>query len=105
VVADEVGRPAKAADIDDAVFLDAVAACNDGRCTVSNLRHTWHGGAFVQGGHWCLIDDVVTALPGFPLKVVRAKARRLIGRGLMDGCGCGCRGDFEITAQGRALLG
>ena len=31
-----------------------------------------------------------------PEKVALAKARRLISRGLIAGCGCGCRGDFEI---------
>lgn len=28
----------------------------------------------------------------------------LIRRGLVDGCGCGCRGDFMITDKGRFTL-
>jgi hypothetical protein len=34
-----------------------------------------------------------------------AKMRSLLKRGLVDGCCCGCRGDFELTAKGRAALG
>jgi hypothetical protein len=37
-------------------------------------------------------------------EVALAKMRALIRRGLVDGCRCGCRGDFEITAAGRAVL-
>lgn len=32
----------------------------------------------------------------FPEKVVLAKARSLIRRGVIGGCGCGCRGDFVL---------
>jgi len=39
-----------------------------------------------------------------PLKLRAAKMAMLIRRGLVDGCTCGCRGDFEITAKGRAFL-
>ena len=39
-----------------------------------------------------------------PFKVARAKMGSLIRRGLVDGCDCGCRGDFEITAKGREHL-
>jgi hypothetical protein len=40
--------------------------------------------------------------PGTPNKVARAKMRALIRRGLVDGCTCGCRGDYDITDKGRA---
>ncbi len=39
-----------------------------------------------------------------PPNLVRAKIERLIDRGLVDGCACGCRGDFTVTEKGRALL-
>lgn len=35
-----------------------------------------------------------------PQKVALAKMRSLLKRGLVDGCGCGCRGDFTITTLG-----
>lgn len=33
----------------------------------------------------------------FPERVWRAKMDKLIRRGLVSGCACGCRGDFELT--------
>ncbi|WP_422930077.1 hypothetical protein [Singulisphaera sp. PoT] len=42
--------------------------------------------------------------PATPEKLVRAKLAMLIRRGLVDGCPCGCRGDFEITPKGLAYL-
>jgi hypothetical protein len=45
------------------------------------------------------------AMPvGLPGKLILAKMRMLIRRGLVGGCGCGCRGDFELTAKGREYL-
>lgn len=39
-----------------------------------------------------------------PYKVGLAAMDNLIKRGLVSGCSCGCRGDFEITDKGRELL-
>lgn len=39
-----------------------------------------------------------------PDKLALAKMRMLIRKGLVDGCGCGCRGDFELTGKGYAAL-
>jgi len=41
---------------------------------------------------------------GHAPNLVRAKMASLIRRGLVDGCACGCRGDFELTEKGLALL-
>ena len=50
--------------------------------------------------------DVHLAMPNkVPDKVVLAKMRKLIRRGLVDGCPCGCRGDFVITKKGLAEIG
>lgn len=59
-----------------------------------------------QWCNWCWDErNVAEAMPsGTPAKLVLAKMRQLIKRGLADGCGCGCRGDFEITAKGEAFL-
>lgn len=49
--------------------------------------------------------SVLHAMPDdTPPKVALAKMRALIRRGLVEGCACGCRGDFELTAKGRAWL-
>lgn len=76
----------KAADIPDEEFLFAVAWVQWG------------------GGMWALFTEVEEVLVGYPWKVMRAKARRLLDRGLMTGCACGCRGDFEITDAGVKVL-
>lgn len=40
----------------------------------------------------------------FPPKVVLAKLAALVRRKLLDGCPCGCRGDFVLTEAGAELL-
>ena len=55
------------------------------------------------GAHWFFNgeDSVRSVIPeGTPDKVLLAKMRALIKRGLVDGCCCGCRGDFALTAKG-----
>lgn len=61
-------------------------------------------------GEWCNWyfgdeRDVRKAMPdGIADKLALAKMRQLIKRGLVKGCGCGCRGDFEITQKGLEFL-
>lgn len=43
--------------------------------------------------------------PALPEAVLLAKLRRLLARGLVTGCGCGCRGDWELTSKGRERAG
>lgn len=45
---------------------------------------------------WSTRSETQEALPQFPPKVVLAKLRSMIKRGVIDGCACGCRGDFEL---------
>jgi hypothetical protein len=58
---------------------------------------SWFGNEF---------DSSVThAMPaGTPEKLALAKMGMLMRRGLVDGCTCGCRGDFELTDKGRAVV-
>lgn len=50
-------------------------------------------------------NSVLHAMPaGTPPKLARAKMGQMIRKGLVAGCYCGCRGDFEITAAGREAL-
>lgn len=47
--------------------------------------------------------DVRRAMPGgldIPWKLAWAKMNQLIKRKLVDGCPCGCRGDYVVTAKG-----
>lgn len=49
--------------------------------------------------------SVLHAMPaGTPAKLALAKMRRMIEKGLVNGCGCGCRGDFGITEAGRRAI-
>ena len=49
--------------------------------------------------------DVHLAMPeGLPDNLVLAKMNKLINNGLIDGCTCGCRGDYEITQKGRDYI-
>ncbi len=62
--------------------------------------------AFLSGREsWAFMWDMEKLFPGAPAKVVLAKMRGLVKRKLVDGCTCGCRGDFEITGKGRTALG
>jgi hypothetical protein len=90
-----------ARDISDATFLAAVeaAAMPWGKTMVGDLcvelERRGFRAAPTFSGH---------RQPAVPGKIVRAKAARLIGRHLLDGCPCGCRGDFELTPTGREYL-
>jgi hypothetical protein len=58
-----------------------------------------------ESAAWAVGWHVCERLPGFPEKVVQAKLARQLKRGLMTGCPCGCRGDWELTARGYEVLG
>ncbi len=51
-----------------------------------------------------LMLTVFTVMPDAPQKVRIAKMRQLKKRGLVDGCACGCRGDWVITLAGLVLV-
>ena len=38
-----------------------------------------------------------------PFKLILSKMKLLIKKGFVDGCGCGCRGDFVITKKGMKI--
>ena len=53
--------------------------------------------------NWCFGNDldVRRVMPkNTPDKLALAKMRQMMRRGVVDGCSCGCRGDFEITKKG-----
>lgn len=91
-----------ARDIPDEVFLRAVERAKGvwarDWAMRSDVERVLGGLPVGKDAPW--VDEV----PGVPAKVVLAKARRVMGRGLMTGCDCGCRGDFELTDKGRELL-
>ena len=94
-------RHMKASDIADEVFIRAVLFC----CAEREMSWAtrWDVAA-VLAGHPDEVEFPPRDYPNLPEKVVLAKARKLIRRKLIDGCDCGCRGDFEVTAAGRRLV-
>lgn len=62
-------------------------------------------------GSWCnwYLENEKDVRNGMPKnlaseKLIHAKMKQLVKRGLVDGCLCGCRGDFEITEKGEEWL-
>jgi hypothetical protein len=52
-------------------------------------------------------NSIFNPLPyggSYPKKLLWTKVKSMVKRGLIDGCTCGCRGDFELTEKGRASL-
>jgi hypothetical protein len=57
-----------------------------------------------EQGRWCQSWDLEERFPEYPLKVVKAKCAGLIRRGYMDGCTCGCRGDYVVIGGPRDYI-
>jgi len=53
---------------------------------------------------WTSRWDLEERLPQYPPKVILAKCRSMLRRGLITGCPCGCRGNFEIVSEMNAEL-
>lgn len=80
-------RRPKASDIDDEAAVRAV----------------WELSG--HGDRWVMCWEVDEAFPDFPPKVVQAKLSRLMHRGFIDGCDCGCRGDWHLRQKGAEFIG
>jgi len=82
-------------DIPDSVFLKAVW----------DTPGAWeNGGEDVWRMEWEVRKTLDVVIPNIPDRLFRAKARRLIERDLLDGCACGCRGDYYLTEAGKNLI-
>jgi len=104
----------KAADIADEAFLDAIRTVHRERWESCGVDDEHPLGA--DNSHWigASLWDIAAVLDGhpewvgqpeatdehsvqIPEKLVRAKAKKLVRRGLVDGCALHeCRGDFTI---------
>lgn len=83
-----------------------VKQCKDIRTVpILEFLQRWNKAGF-KGISFPGYDNSVTnAMPdGISDKLVRAKMRNLVKRGLVTGCPCGCRGDYAITDYGRDFL-
>ena len=78
------GRRMQCKDIPDAEFTDAVR-----RAAAGN----------VYAHFWDVQTELENVLGPVPHNLFMAKARRLIARGLIGGCACGCQGDFHLSEK------
>lgn len=87
----------KCSDIPDELILNYLAQ-HQGRWTMLfNVKFsTWVDDALVEAN---IFPD------GVNYKLALAKMRQLYKRGLVGGCPCSCRGDWEITDKGLKLIG
>jgi hypothetical protein len=86
----------KASDITDEAFLDAMRKVLELRPNPASWVNRWDLASALDG-HPEWVNGQRGEL-SIPEKVVLAKAKRMIKRGLILGCACGCRGDFEFPA-------
>lgn len=75
-------------------------------CETAQFERCAHWGSMLVRDDGSLFENSVQhAMPAnVPAKLARAKMGSLVRRDLVDGCTCGCRGDFELTKKGRAFL-
>lgn len=79
----------KTSDIPDLPVLEFLAAQD---------RWATHG----KGYSMPTVADAMP--PGTHVKLQLSKMASMLRRGLVDGCDCGCRGDWEITRAGEDAL-
>ena len=77
----------QAKDLSDAEMLDAIHECR--------LVHGYDRSATI----W----EMQAQLAHVPPKVVRAKLRSMVKRKVIEGCTCGCRGDFVALEYGAPM--
>jgi len=80
------GRRMQCKDIPDAVLLDAI------RRTPGTSSANWRM-------RWDVQAEVEVAVGLVPENLFLAKMRRLLARGLVGGCDCGCRGDYHLPEE------
>lgn len=94
----------QAKDIDDRFFLECVKWCSHEPSPPLPWASSHVCEPYDHFPHWVFTWNLECLMPMFPPEVILAKARAMLKRGLLTGCGCGCRGDFELTADGHAAL-
>lgn len=67
---------------------------------VWHTHRVWAGTFAQDDGHPVLLSLHPAMPPDTPDRLALAKMRQMIRRGVVDGCACGCRGDFTITDKG-----
>lgn len=88
--------PMQCKDIPDRQVLEFLRTMRGGYCGAG-----WHDLQPREDFSPTVVDAMP---PEIPRRLVLAKMKGLVARGLVDGCTCGCRGDFNLTEKGAAAL-
>lgn len=92
-----IKRRIKCADLDDLSILRFIHSCRSVGC--NQYARFSEIAEVVSVIHCGLLNDSAV-----PFNLMRAKLKRLHKRELINGCCCGCNGDFWLTLKGRFLL-
>jgi hypothetical protein len=85
----------QAKHIDDVLIIDVIRHLRELRRRASYNQSAYNPRIPTQ--------DILNAVD-FPPKVVLSKLRALQKRVCLNGCACGCRGDWELTEYGFLLF-
>lgn len=92
--------PKHARDIPDKLFCEAVEATKRGSWSTRWDVQWYLCGLGIQTDFSQEVDvDTI-----IHWKLIVAKFKRCEAKGLVTGCGCECRGDYELTEKGRELI-
>jgi hypothetical protein len=97
-----VHRLMKCSDIDDLAILVHISYQNPWANLFELAGVMWENSPTAVA---CKGSQDYSELKVLPYNLVKAKMRRLLKRGLVDGCACGCRGDFTLTEKGKQYIG
>lgn len=91
------------ATISDLEFAQAIAKVRTLRDPLYPDQVWIKGQGFSWRYDWVQFWDLEPLFDIHPNRL-RSKLRRMIRRGLAEGCTCGCRGDIYLTPKGEELL-
>jgi hypothetical protein len=86
----------QAKDIPDDALVDLVKALQG-----APIAYIHGGGREVEMSKIprAMFTDICNLWSTVPPKVIQTKLKKLVERGLIDGCACGCRGEFTVIEQ------
>lgn len=83
----------QAKDIPDKALIDLV----DKLWNIPNARVTLTGEVYIHYSSGAKLSDICKVWDTIPVKVIQLKLKKLVDRKLLDGCPCGCSGNFTVV--------
>lgn len=91
----------QAKHIPDIVMLETIVSL-ESRWKVWVSAPEGGRGLHYRRAHSANLMEIEVALRPIPPKIILSKLRKLVRRGLIDGCPCGCSGQFKIRRDENA---